>query len=99
MVTESKLKGYTKIVSYAVGYDITDPDANEYIEALVKAGLTDLRKSGVKQETLESSALIIPALTIFVNDNLQMSAGEYKTSPMYLANVDKLREGYEEHES
>lgn len=95
MVTDNKLQAYVRIVAYAVGYDVTDPSAKEYIETLVKAGLTDLNKSGVKIETLETSALITPALIIFVNDNLQMNAGEYKTSPMYLANVDKLREGYE----
>lgn len=98
MIPQSNIDQYTKIVSYAVGYDIEDADAKVYIEALVKAGVTDMRKSGVKKETLEESALIIPALIIFVNDNLQMSAGEYKTSPMYLSNVDKLREGYEDHE-
>lgn len=38
------------------------------------------------------SRIVLSALIIFTNDNLNMSAGKYVISPMYLSNVDKLRE-------
>lgn len=80
------------IIAYAVGYDITDPAANNFITTLAEAGMEDMQRAGVAEEVLLESKVVLSALIIFVNDNLNMSAGKYVTSPMYLANVDKLRE-------
>lgn len=89
---QTKVNGYLPIISYAVGYDITDASANELVKVIAEAGMEDMLRAGVPEETLKTSKVVLSALIIFVNDNLNMSAGKYTTSPMYLANVDKLRE-------
>ena len=89
---ELRLKEYIPTIAYAVGYDITDEQARTFIETLVFAGAEDMIRSGVPEEAILNSRTVLSALIIFTNDNLNMSAGKYVTSPMYLANVDKLRE-------
>lgn len=89
---KTKVTEYLPIISYAVGYDISDESASGLITALAEAGMEDMLRAGVSENTLKESKVVLSALIIFVNDNLNMSAGKYVTSPMYLANVDKLRE-------
>lgn len=88
----TKLNSYIPIIAYAVGYDITDEQARTFIESIVNAGAEDMLRSGVPEATMLESRIVISALIIFTNDNLNMSAGKYVISPMYLSNVDKLRE-------
>lgn len=88
----TKLNGYIPIIAYAVGYDITDAEARTFVEAIVNAGAEDMLRSGVPEATMLDSRIVLSALIIFTNDNLNMSAGKYTISPMYLSNVDKLRE-------
>lgn len=88
----NKLAVYIPEIAYAVGYDVMDYSARTFIETIVHAGAEDMLRSGVPEETMLESRMVLPALIIFTNDNLNMSAGKYVTSPMYLANVDKLRE-------
>lgn len=83
---------FTPIVAYAVGYDISDESAKTFIKTLVSAGVEDMIRSGVPEEIVLDSKVALSALIIFTNDNLNMTAGSYTTSPMYLSNVDKLRE-------
>ena len=79
-------------VAYAVNYDINDLDARNHVELLIEAGLEDMRQAGVTQAVIDSdNKLLTSALIIFVNDNLNLNPGTRMTSPMYLANVDKLR--------
>ena len=80
-----------KRIAYAVGYDITDVDAKDFINTLVDAGIEDIRRAGVDPLTIANNALVIPTLIMFVNDNLNLTAGSYKTSAMYRENVDALR--------
>lgn len=94
---EQKITQYLPIIAYAVGYDISDPSANQFIKGIVEAGMEDMKRSGVSEALLISSKIVLSALIIFTNDNLNMSAGKYTVSPMYLANVDKLREIPEEN--
>jgi hypothetical protein len=88
----TKLNEHIPIIAYAVGYDITDESARTFIEAIVNAGAEDMLRSGVPEATMLESRIVLSALIIFTNDNLNMSAGKYVISPMYLSNVDKLRE-------
>ena len=88
----NKLTEYVTIIAYAVGYDLSDESARAFIEAIVQAGAEDMLRSGVPEDTMLESRIVLSALIIFTNDNLNMSAGKYTVSPMYLANVDKLRE-------
>lgn len=79
-------------ISFATGFDITDPDAKDYIEMLVEACQADLINSGVKKEALTNeNSLATSTYIIFVTDNINAIPGEYKQSPMYLINADKLR--------
>lgn len=89
---KTKVTEYLPIIAYAVGYDTSDSSAATLITTLAEAGMEDMLRAGVPEETLKTSKVVLSALIIFVNDNLNMSAGKYTTSPMYLANVDKLRE-------
>lgn len=88
----TKLNEYIPIIAYAVGYDISDAQAKTFVESIVSAGAEDMRRSGVPESTMLESRIVLSALIIFTNDNLNMSAGKYVVSPMYLSNVDKLRE-------
>jgi hypothetical protein len=89
---DTKLFEYIPIIAYAVGYDISEPQAKTFIETIVKAGAEDMLRSGVPEDVMIESRIVLSALIIFTNDNLNMSAGKYVISPMYLSNVDKLRE-------
>jgi len=88
----TKINEYLPIIAYAVGYDISDNQARTFIESVVHAGAEDMLRSGVPEEVMQESRIVLSALIIFTNDNLNMSSGKYTISPMYLANVDKLRE-------
>ena len=88
----TKIQEYLPIIAYAVGYDISDTQAKDFVTAVVTAGAEDMLRSGVPEQTMLESRIVVSALIIFTNDNLNMSAGKYTVSPMYLANVDKLRE-------
>lgn len=89
---QTKISSILSAVAYGVGYSINDVESRNYIQVLLEAGVEDMLKSGVTEETILDSKIVVSALTIFVNDNLNMSAGKHITSVMYIANVDKLRE-------
>jgi len=77
-------------VSYAVGYSIEDETSQGYMTSILSAGMEDMLTSGVLESVLLASPLVVSALIIFANDNMKMGE-EFKTSPIYIAIVDKLR--------
>lgn len=88
----------TKIATI-IGYDMTDTQSATLMDALVDAGIDDMKAAGVPESLLEvesAKGLVVSTLVIYVNDNLNMTPGEHKTSLMYIANVDKLRSSIEE---
>lgn len=93
-LVERKISELLPVIAYAVGYDISDESARVYIEALVSAGVADMMHAGVPEQAILENKLVVSALIIFTNDNLNMAPGDFRTSPMYLANTDKLREQY-----
>lgn len=83
----------TKIAA-VIGYDVSDTQNETLIELLVDAGIEDMKAAGVPETLLvkeDTPKLVVSTLVIFVNDNLNLSSGDHKTSLMYIANVDKLR--------
>jgi hypothetical protein len=78
-------------ITYAVGFDTSDADTNARIEMLIEAGIADLQQAGVPDQVIFTNKLSVVALVQFVMDNLKMVPGEFKTSPVYLSNVQKLR--------
>lgn len=86
-----KINEMVPLISYAIGFDASDDNAKNLIEALIRAGIDDMRGAGVTIETILTNALVKSALTIFVNDNLTVTSGKHAHSPMYISNVDKLR--------
>jgi hypothetical protein len=79
-------------IAYAVGYDVSDLVSKTYIEDLIDAGIEDMKGAGVPETVIVSTnKLLVATLTIFVNDNLNLTTGNHKTSTMYIANIDKLR--------
>ena len=88
---ENILTNYLEIIAYAVGYDISDQTASNYISLLVGAGVNFMLEAGVKEKVIEDNSLVIATLIIFVTDNLNMNAGRFMTSPMFVFNVEQLR--------
>ena len=82
---------YRSRIAYAVGYDIHDADINLHLTEIIKAGIQDMNNSGVSENVLENNLLVLTTLIIFVTDNINMTAGQFSTSPMYVTNVSKLR--------
>jgi hypothetical protein len=83
----------TKIATI-IGYDVSDIQSQTLIELLVDAGIEDMKAAGVPETLLvkeNTPKLVVSTLVIFVNDNLNLTSGDHKTSMMYIANVDKLR--------
>jgi hypothetical protein len=81
-------------VAFGVGYDISGANAKEHIRLLIEAGGESLKIAGVTNVDLNEpniSALLTATLIIFVNDNLNFTTGETKTSPAFICNVDQLR--------
>ena len=82
----------TNKIAYAVGYDVSDSTSKAYIEDLVESGIEDMKSAGVPETIiLSKNKLVVATLTIYVNDNLNLTTGAHKTSLMYIANIDKLR--------
>lgn len=82
---------YLEQVADAVGYDISETKDRNYIASLVKSGLASMKNSGVSDEVLKSNGLVLTTLIIFVTDNMNMNAGQFTTSQMYITNVAQLR--------
>lgn len=82
---------YTDKIAAAVGYDISDESSRNYIKALVDAGIADMQYSGVSDDVINASPLVVTTLIIYVSDNLNMTPGNFVTSSMYISNVIKLR--------
>lgn len=79
-------------IAYAVGYDVSDLVSKAYIEDLIDAGIEDMKGAGVPEAMIvPTNKLVVATLTIFVNDNLNLTTGAHKTSVMYISNIDKLR--------
>lgn len=82
----------TNKIAYAVGYDVSDSASKAYIEDLIESGIEDMKSAGVSETViLSKNKLVVATLIIYVNDNLNLTTGSHKTSPMYIANIDKLR--------
>lgn len=88
---ESIATKYIDSIAYAVGYDIHNEEDKRHLRGLVVSGLQDMKDSGVSEEVLKTNALVLTTLIIFVTDNINMSSGQFSTSPMYITNVAKLR--------
>ena len=82
---------HIKRIAYAIGFDITEPDALDFLMSLVNAGWLTLRDAGVRSEILYDWSDMLPALIHFVTDNLNMEPGEFKRSPMFILEVERLR--------
>lgn len=91
MTKEQFLTENTTKIAYAVGFDVSDEDSNARIGILIEAGIADMQLSDVKDQVIFTNKLSVIALTQFVMDNLKMVPGEFKTSPVYLSNLQKLK--------
>ncbi|MGE4321066.1 MAG: hypothetical protein AB7E61_06440 [Acholeplasmataceae bacterium] len=69
----------------------TSADDLSYVERFIKSGVEDLQENGVDDDVIMNKSLAVIALTQYVIDNLQETPGEFKTSPVYISNVQKLR--------
>ena len=78
-------------IAFQVGYDIQDITAASIIVDLIEAGVADMVASGVTEATIINNKLSIITLAIFVKDNLNITSGDNKISPMYISNVQKLK--------
>ena len=82
---------YINIVAYSTGFDVNDADNKVYLTALIKAGIADMKKSGVPEEVILTNDLVLTTLIIFVTDNTNMTPGSFVLSQLYIHNVAKLR--------
>ncbi len=78
-------------IAFQVGYDIQDIDANNIMTTLIESGIDDMATAGVTEATIINNKLSIITLAIYVKDNLNITSGDNKTSPMYISNVQKLK--------
>lgn len=78
-------------IAFQVGYDIQDITAASIVVDLIEAGIADMIASGVTEATIINNKLSIITLAIFVKDNLNITSGDNKISPMYISNVQKLK--------
>lgn len=82
---------YETQIAYAVGYDLTDAASKAFLDAVIDAGIADMKATGVSDTVMGSHPLVLATLIIFVTDNLNMTPGEFKSSPLYNSNTTKLR--------
>lgn len=91
MTIEMFISQVTNKIAYAVGFDTSDEESKSRIEMLIEAGVADLQINGVPDAVITTNKVAVVALTQYVMDNLKMVPGEFKTSPVYMSNVQKLR--------
>ncbi len=80
-----------KKITANVGFDSESSEDVDYIETFIKAGIEDMQENGVSDAVITKKSLVIVALTQYVMDNLQETPGNYTVSPIYTANVQKLK--------
>jgi hypothetical protein len=74
-----------------VGFDSTSTNDVEYIESFIEAGIEDMQEAGVSDDVIVTKKLSIVTLTQYIMDSLQETPGNFKTSAMYIQNVQKLK--------
>jgi|GEM_PF-2435367 len=78
-------------IALSVGYDSNDLDSITVLRGFVEAGIEDMMSAGVSEQVVISKKLSFITICLYVKDNLPLSAGTSTTSPIYIANVQKLK--------
>ncbi len=88
MTIQEFITGKKEEITAKLGLSTDDVD---YVETFIKAGIEDLQSNGVTDAVITGKNLSVITLVQFCMDNMQETPGSFKTSPMYISNVQKLR--------
>jgi hypothetical protein len=78
-------------ITTLVGFDSQSETDVAYVETFMMAGIEDMQEAGVSDDVIVSKSLAVIALSQFIIDSMQETPGNYKTSQMYIQNVQKLK--------
>lgn len=78
-------------IAMSVGYDSNDLDSIAVLRGFIEAGIEDMMSAGVSEQVVINKKLSFITICLYVKDNLPLAAGTSTTSPIYIANVQKLK--------
>jgi hypothetical protein len=78
-------------IALSIGYDSNDLDAIAVLRGFIEAGIEDMMSAGVSEQVVINKKLSFITICLYVKDNLPLSSGTSITSPIYMANVQKLK--------
>ena len=78
-------------IALAIGFDTSDVDSDSILTAFVESGVDDMRGAGVSEHVIINNKLSLITLCLYVKDNISLESGKTTASPIYTANVQKLK--------
>jgi len=91
IVLETYIDDNINNIALTIGYDSNDLDSMAILRGFIESGIEDMIAAGVSEQVITSNKLSFITICLYVKDNLPLSSGVATSSPIYIANVQKLR--------